>query len=539
MSVGRRVSGLVVAFVFTAGVLSGTSRAQDTTTSRILVVPFENLDHDASIFWLSEAAAVLLTDDLTAIGGSAITRDERRQAFARLQVPANAALTDATFIRIGELVGASEVVVGSFRVEGGALVVHARSIRLESGRIGHDVIERGPMPELFATFERTARRLLPDASTPGAVRQQPALAAFENYIKGLMAETPSIAAGYLSAAVAAQPTFDRARLGLWDVYTDQGEHAQALAAVEQVPVDSVLSRRARFAAALSLLSLKRYDEAFAAFKVLADAQPTAAALNNVGVAILRRGATQETGSAVYCFDRAVKADQGDGDYCFNLGYAYLLAHDEAAATYWLREAVRRNPVDGDAHLMLGASLAAGGSTAEAAREEELARRLSSSYEARDHRRTGDDVPRGLERVKDSAELPNEHQIDAVLAAGEQRDQRDLARFYLDRGRRLFQQGSDREALIELDRVVYLSPYEAEAHLLIGQVHLRNARLHEAIDALKISLWSSETPEAHLALGEAYLRERDLAAARTEAERALALDSVSIDARRLLERTSPH
>ena len=88
----------------------------------------------------------------------------------------------------------------------------------------------------------------------------------------------------------------------------------------------------------------------------------------------------------------------------------------------------------------------------------------------------------------------------------------------------------------MNRALYLSPYEAEAHLLIGRIHLRNGRLREAIDAFKISLWSSETVQGHVALGEAFLQTRDVEAARTEAERAAALDPASSDAKRLLDRT---
>jgi Tfp pilus assembly protein PilF len=124
------------------------------------------------------------------------------------------------------------------------------------------------------------------------------------------------------------------------------------------------------------------------------------------------------------------------------------------------------------------------------------------------------------------------QVEAALATS---DQRELAQFYLDRGRRLFQQESDREAIAELNRALYLSPYEAEAHLLVGRIHLRNNRVRDAIDAFKISLWSSDTAQAHVALGEAYLLAKDTAAARTEAERAAALDPSSSDAKQLLDR----
>ena len=245
------------------------------------------------------------------------------------------------------------------------------------------------------------------------------------------------------------------------------------------------------------------------------------------------GASPQTGPAIYYFHRASEADPDDPDYVFNLGYAYWVDRDTQAAIYWLREAVRRNPADGDAHFVLGAALAASGSAAEAAREKELAKRLSSTYVEWEKRPAADAVPKGLERVKSDVELPRSRRIEATLATNEQRDQRELTRFYLDRGRRLFQQENDRDAIDELNRALYLSPYEAEAHLLLGRIHLRNGRLREAIDALKISLWSAETPQAHVVLGDAYLQAKDVAAARAEAERALALEPGSADARQLL------
>ena len=48
-------------------------------------MPFENVKREARIFWLGEGSAVLLTDELDALGGvDAITRDERSRAFEQL-----------------------------------------------------------------------------------------------------------------------------------------------------------------------------------------------------------------------------------------------------------------------------------------------------------------------------------------------------------------------------------------------------------------------------------------------------------------------
>jgi tetratricopeptide (TPR) repeat protein/TolB-like protein len=501
------------------------ARAQQPA-DRILVMPFENVSRESRIVWLGEAAAVLLADDLNQLGAPAITRDERREAFDRLKVPPVAALTDATVLRIAQLVRASQVVVGTLRMDGDDVVIHARAIAVESAKIRVEADERGSLKDLFTTFERVARRIGPASarSSEEVERIHPPVVAFEQYIKGLLAETPATAINYLNAALDADPKLARARLALWEVYDGQGEHDKALAAVRLVAPDAPQARRAQFRAALSQLHLKRYDEAFTTFKALADARPTPALLNNLGVVQLRRGVGPQAGGGVptYYFTKASDADETEPDYFFNLGYAYWLERDAQAAIYWLREAVRRDPTDGDAHYVLGAALASAGHPAESAREKELARRLSSSYEEWDRRPAGDQVPRGLERIKGDVELPHSRQLEETLATSGQRDQQELARFYLDRSRRLFEHEQDREAITELNRVLFLSPYEAEAHLLVGRIHLRAGRNGEAIDALKISLWSRETADAHVALAEAYLAAREPDQARLELDRALAM-----------------
>ena len=509
--------------------------AQVPPVASVLVLPFENPKQAPRLAWMREGAAVLMTDLLAASGERVISREERLRAFERLQRPAIAALSRASSIRAGQAVGASVVVIGTLELTGDQLVARARVVRLDTGRLLPEVQASGVLGDAFAIFSRLAHLVRGVTTAPPAVpsdRLPPSTQVFELYIKGLVAETPATAIALLEQALKAAPQFDPARLAIWDLRTDASEYQRALDALSGIRADGRYSREARFRRSLSLMSLKRFDEALQTLRAMQSEERSAAVANAIGVAELRRTATPQPGRATYYFSQASEIDPADGNLFFNLGYAYWLDRDAKAAIYWLREAVRRNPADGDAHFIMAAALHQTGATAEAARERELATRLSSKYGEWEARAVaGDPVPRGLERLAEEL-TSSTPRIDTILSAAGQRDNDALAAFHLDAGRRAYQREADREAIQELRRALYLSPYLAEAHLLLGRLHLRGGRPEEAVEALKIALWSDETVVTHLALAAAYLEVQDTASARQEVDRALALDPQSADARAL-------
>ena len=524
----------IAAVVLILGLASG-ARAQE----RFLVMPFENQAREARIYWLSEASAVLLADDLNALGKRAFTREERLEAFQRLQMPPAASFSHATVIRLGQVVRATHVVIGSYTLTGAQISVRAQNIRLDTGRMETEIVESGPIDALFAVFERVSQRVAGPAMSTTSQLTRPTLPVFENYIKGLIGTATQTKISYLEAAVKLDPSFDRARLALWRVHYEEGNGNAALVAATAVPETSPQYARARFCAALSLMQLGRLDDGFATLRTLSDRSPTAPVLNNLGVIQLRRPVTPETGRATYYFNQALKLDQDDPDYYFNLGYAYWAEKDEKASVFWLREAVRRDPADGEAHAVLAAALQSVGATAEASRERELARQLSSTFaEWLNKAAGGEPIPRGLERLKTAPEVSTMLRVDSAITTTGQREQKELAAFHLDRGRRLYEQGSNSEAITELRRAVYLSPYEAEAHLLLGRIYLRTGQITAAIDAFKISLWSEESPTGQIALAQAYIQNKDRAGARTALDRALVLDPDSAEAKELLKTLTP-
>jgi tetratricopeptide (TPR) repeat protein/TolB-like protein len=524
-----RIYFCLVPLAFCLSVSSAAAQIPDDAA--VIVLPFENPTQEARLTWMREGAAILLTESLAAAGEIVVTREERLQAFDRLQIPANAILSRATTIRIGHTVTSAIVVSGTIAMDVDQIVARARVVRLDTGRLLPEVEARGPLADLFAVFGALAQKIRGSSDPPPQTggRLPPLPQVFELYVKGLIAETPSTALAFLEQALKAAPQFDPVRLAIWDLHSEASEHQKALDVVSAIRGDSRLSREGRFRRALSLMNLKRFDDALVTLRVMQNEDPAATVSNAIGVAELRRATTIQPGRATYYFSQASELDPSDGDLFFNLGYAYWLDKDPKAAIYWLREAVRRDPGDGDAHFILGVALQQTGATSEAARERELATRLSSKYAGWEKAAAGGDpVPRGLERLHEEL-MPMRARVDSVITTAGQRDQENLATFHLDAGRRAFEREADREATQELRRALYLSPYLAEAHLLLGRLYLRGGRPAEAVEALKIALWSEETVAAHVALAEALLQVQDQAAARAEIDRALAMDPNSAEA----------
>ena len=543
----RRGSGqgaaIVMALVASWTLVCPAAHAQVSTTARpaVIVVPFTSEARDARGYWLREASAVILTDDLVSLGIGAMSRDERLRAFDSLRVPATARLSHATVIRVGQVVGAMRVIVGSSAISGDTLTIRARSILLDNGQLSQEVVETGPLAKMFDVYERAARRLaegLPRGTQTKPIGHPP-VAAFEQYIKGLLAEAPAMKLSFLREALRLSPTLVRARIAMWEVYNELGEHQNALTTIRQVPTTDALARDAAFLASVSLVQLARYQEAFDALTELNRAAVDASVLNNLGIVQLRRPPGATGRRAVSYFADAVATEGADSDLLFNLGYAHWLDRDLPTAIQSLREAVRRRPTDDAAHYVLGAALQLSGNSGEGARERELARRLSSEYgEWEKTLPPAGSVPKGLERLRTELSVRAFRRVESEIVAAGQRSQHELAAFHVDAGRRAYLVERDDEAIASFRRAVYLSPYDAEAHLLLGRVYLRGGRHQEAIDEFTISIWSRDSVAARLALAEGYIQTQNMAGARTELQIVLTREPTNPDARRLLARVPP-
>ena len=155
-------------------------------------------------------------------------------AYDRLQLPVAATLSRASTIRVGQTVGATAVIVGRVELKGDELLVAARVVQLDTGRLRPETLVRGPLQDLFGTVARVAAALSETSAPPSRWQSPPALGAFELYAKGLSAESASSKRQLLEQALKAAPGYDAARLALWELHSEQGEHQRALDAVSGI-----------------------------------------------------------------------------------------------------------------------------------------------------------------------------------------------------------------------------------------------------------------------------------------------------------------
>ena len=154
----RVQAGVLVALLVATTVVE--ARAQVAAPPATLVMPFENSGSAPHLIWLSEGSSWLFAESLARYGANPVTREERVSAFERLQLPPAAVLSRATVIKVAQFVGATEVVVGGYQLTGDTLSVTVRVIALDEGRLKPEVVERGPLSDLFGIYDRAARRLV-------------------------------------------------------------------------------------------------------------------------------------------------------------------------------------------------------------------------------------------------------------------------------------------------------------------------------------------------------------------------------------------
>jgi len=520
-----------------------------------LVFPFENVGAPARLDWIGEGLEELTIQRLSAAGQQVYSHAGRINEMDQYGFPPNAKLSRATMLRIAQEMDADYVIFGDFASDGKILTVDARILRVNPVALLPVVHESGPFDEPMTLHARLAWRLL-TTSNPNfplsfneffKMQRPLTLAAFEQYVRGLLAQDDDAKLRYLKESARLAPDWPDPDLALGLVYFQRNDYNSAIQWFARVPATHARSAEAVFATGVCHLQLGQPDKAEDVFASLhqdlhhnlISGADLPEILNNLALAQSRQG---NAAAAQTALARARDIDPDEDDYPFNLGILALQEKNLPAAETHFREAVLREPDNPEDRAFLIYALEKNGKSDEASEERGLAVENFGPNGLPTPKLDGkanaftkyERVKRELDTTSLRLELegPEMQQASAnPPAAGAK-----VSAVTHDRmGRQELGAGRMDAAEKEFRAALAVDPHDASAHRELAEIYRRRGKLDEAVQELQLSLAARDSAAVHATLARVYLEQKKPDLARAEAQKAIRLAPNNVEAKELLQR----
>jgi TolB-like protein len=209
----------------------------------VLVLPFDNRSGQSNLGWIGDSFPYTLDQRLNSAGFLTIGRDDRVYALDHLGLPPDFRPSRATTLRIAQTLDADFVVVGSFTVENGRILVQAQVLEVNQLRMSGPLTDSADLPRLFDVENAIAWKVAQRMDSHFAIAEQTFLSAaggvrlssFEDYIRGTSAPTSDERLKRLQAAVAETPDYTAALLALGKEQYAASQFEAAAATLAKVP----------------------------------------------------------------------------------------------------------------------------------------------------------------------------------------------------------------------------------------------------------------------------------------------------------------
>jgi len=486
----------------------------------LLVLPFANHTGQPNLDWIGEGAADIFNRRLDAAGFLTISRDDRLYALDRLGLPVNFRPSRATTIRIAQLLDADFVIIGAYTQTGDQLSATAQILNLHQLTLSPPLQEQSNLKNLLDTLNSlawdAARKLDPSYS----VAKQTFLAAdtplrpdaFENYVRGMIAEAPSDRIVHLREAIRLSPGFAPARLELGRAYFANQDYEDAATVFGQMPRDDPNALEADFYRGLAFLYTANYLKAEDAFAFVATQLPLPEVVNNEGVAASRRG---HDGAPF--FQRAIASDPRDADYHFNLAIALRKQNDIPGAIREVDAALKLDPADSEAQAFAAALKQPVPEKIDPDKSPAIPNdslpleRIKRSYNETEFRQAAFEMEQ-MQSMRLAALPPNQRAAKLVTDGNQ----------FLNRGLIL-------EAEREYQAALEANPSDALAHAGLAQVREHSEDLKAARAEAQQSITLAPNVPAYLVLARLDLKSKQLPAAAADVSSALHIEPANANA----------
>jgi tetratricopeptide (TPR) repeat protein len=559
----RHFLRVVIALCFLAGVSRLAARQSASAAARpalpqegiFLVFPFEDVGSAPHLDWIGEGLEELTIQRLSAAGQQVFSHNERISEMDRYGLPAFAKLSRATMLHIAQELDADFVVFGNFTSDGKSLTVNARVLRVNPIALLPTATETGQLSSLMDLHMHLVWQLLhttehdyPLSLAEFSKLQRPlSLAAFEQYIRGLIANDDEVRLRDLREAIRLEPDWPDPAFALGEVYFQRNDCSAALPWFARIPRTHERSVEALFSIGVCRLRLGQPDKAQEIFASLQEdlrhnlfsGADLPEILNNLGLSLARQG---NFAPALSALGRARDVDPDEDDYPFNLGLLALQQKELALATPHFEEAVHREPDNAEDRAFLIYALDKQGkkSEADAARTaaDEVVGEKGLPLLKLDSKDADSFVK--FQRVKpelDTTSLRLELEGPRLQQAPDSDSApsaTDSTVAHLRRGRQEVVAGRLDAAEQEFRAALAIDPHNASAHSELGDIYRRRGKLDEAVNELQLSLASRDSAAVRTTLARVYLEQKKPDLARIEVEKAVKLAPHYPPATELLE-----
>lgn len=546
-----------------------TVKAQNNAET-VMVLPFENTSNQAEFNWVGESFASSLSELLKAPSLNVISNQERKIIQQKLGIPLTTLPSTATSLKMARQGNASLLISGRYNITpaqgdtAASVNVTAKIIRVNEGRFYSEELPDGKritrdinlndalgnlqtvegqiayviLYQLFkSTLAISQNKLIEDANKIPA-------RAFEAYIKGLLIPPSEARENYFKNALRlyteAQPggVYSAAALELGHYYLNQKKNAEAIEYFSRIlQEDETNYAEAAFYTGLIRWQEKNYEQALAVLRPLAEDLKLTSVYNTLGAIAVEASRDEKKNKGksdallnegVDLLQKAAASAPDENAFRFNYGLALFLNKDSKSAAEQFRPVLASNPRDGEAYFVLAKTMELLGDTEKAADFDNQARKYLTA--ANQYAKLQDEwqKTKTINNVNLRVEQPSRREFVSVILSNKQsttatQTPTNETDKLLVEARKLYQEGSDEQAMSILRRILVSEPMSAESYFLLGMLHLRQGEIDQATSALKTALfWDNRLVLANVNLGKIYLQKGDCLQAKNYSQLAIEL-----------------
>ncbi|HTZ46632.1 MAG TPA: tetratricopeptide repeat protein [Verrucomicrobiae bacterium] len=519
-----------------------------------LVFPFENVGASATLDWIGEGLEELTIQQLSAAGQQVYSHAGRLSEMDRYGLPSTGRLSRATMLHIGQELDVDYIVFGDFASDGKTIKVTARLLRVNPVALLPAVELNDAATALMELNTKLTWQLLGTCNHGYALSffdfsklQRPlSLNAFEQYIRGLLANDDETKLRDLREAARLEPDWPEPAFAIAEVYFHRDDCNSALSWYSHVPPTHARGIEAEFATGVCRLRLGQPDRAEQVFDALEEqlrrnlisGADLPEILNNLALARARQNNFPE---AMTALGRARDLDPDEDDYPFNLGLLALQQKDYATAETHFSDALQREPDNAEDMAFLIYTLDKLKKKTEAAEQRDAAEEAfgekglpllkfdsKNSDSFTKYQRIKPELDTTSLRLElEGPQIQQASSVDPVVPSNS-------AVAHIRRGQQDYRAGRLDAAETEFRAALVADPNNASAHRELAEIYRRRGKLDDAVRELQLSLQARDSAAVHTTLARIYLEQKKTDLARSEVQKAIKLAPNYPEAKELLD-----